>query len=140
MKKLNCILLIDDNQHTNFFNKRLINKMDLAHEVYAVENGRQGLDFLTNQGMYAANGTTYPQPALILLDINMPVMDGWEFLEAYHGLPVAQKGEILIVMLTTSPNPDDRQKAASIPEVNEFRQKPLSAEMLVDIFNTYFPG
>lgn len=139
MKKLNCILLIDDNHHTNYFNKRLINKMDLAYEVFDVENGKQGLDFLTNQGKYANNGTTYPQPALILLDINMPVMDGWEFLEAYHGLPVAQKGEILIVMLTTSPNPDDFQKAAAIPEVNEFRQKPLSADMLVDIFQRYFP-
>ena len=139
MKKLNCILLIDDNPPTNFYNKRLINKMDLAEQVFAVENGKQGIDFLTNQGAYAANGTTYPQPELILLDINMPVMDGWEFLEAYHGLPVAQKGEILIVMLTTSPNPDDMQKAASIAEVNEFRQKPLSAEMLVDIFAKYFP-
>lgn len=139
MKKLNCILLIDDNQHTNFFNKRLINKMELAEQVFAVENGKQGIDFLTNQGEYVNNGTSYPQPALILLDINMPVMDGWEFLEAYHGLPVAQKGKILIVMLTTSPNPDDFQKAAAIPEVNEFRQKPLSAEMLVDIFQRYFP-
>lgn len=139
MKKLNCILLIDDNPPTNFFNKRLINKLGLAEEVYAVENGKLGLEFLTNQGEYISNGIKYPRPALILLDINMPVMDGWEFLEAYHQLSIEQKGEILIVMLSTSPNPDDLQKASSIPELSGFRQKPLTEEMLVDIFNTYFP-
>lgn len=139
MKKLNCILLIDDNPPTNFFNKRLINKLGLAEEVFAVENGKLGLEFLTNQGDYVSNGKKYPKPALILLDINMPVMDGWEFLEAYHQLSPEQKGEILIVMLSTSPNPDDLQKASSISELSGFRQKPLTQEMLVDIFDTYFP-
>mgnify|MGYP001352991831 CR=1 FL=1 len=140
MKKLNCILLIDDNPPTNYFNKRLINKLGMAEEVFAVENGRLGLDFLTNQGEYASNGTKYPKPALIILDINMPVMDGWEFLEAYQQLSPEQKGEILIVMLSTSPNPDDLRKAQAIPAISEFRQKPLSAEMLTNILETHFPG
>lgn len=138
MKQLDCILFIDDNQHTNFLNKRLVNKLALARNVFAVSNGKEGLDFLTNQGSFVQNGTKYPKPGLIFLDINMPVMDGWEFLQNYRNLDPQQKGDVMIIMLTTSPNPDDMAKAVALPEVNGFERKPLSAEMMLNIMNKYF--
>ncbi len=138
MKKLNCILLIDDNAHTNFFNKRIIQKLGLADEVIAVENGKLGLDYITRQGKYNDSEKRYPKPDLIFLDINMPVMDGWEFLNEYQNLPAEQKGKILIIMLTTSPNPDDMEKALSLPDVTAFKRKPVTPDMLMDIMAAYF--
>lgn len=76
---------------------------------------------------------------LTLLDINMPVMDGWEFLEAYHALEDNQKGKIIIIMLTTSLNPDDKIRAEEISEVSGFKSKPLSIETVEEIMKTYFP-
>ncbi len=138
MKKLNCILLIDDNAHTNFFNKRIIQKLGLAEEVYAAENGKLGLDYITHQGKFNVVEKQFPKPDLIFLDINMPVMDGWEFLSEYHNLPAEQKADILLIMLTTSPNPDDMDKALALPDVDGFRRKPVTAEMLTDIMEEYF--
>jgi CheY-like chemotaxis protein len=139
MKKLECILLVDDNQHTNFFNKRLINKLGLAEQVIVAENGREGIDLLTGQSTPGSQAG-YPRPNLILLDINMPVMDGWDFMKEYAGLPPNQKeGVSAVVMLSTSYSPHDLEKAGSIPDINEFMQKPLSESQLEDIFEKYFP-
>ena len=138
MKYLNSILLIDDNPHTNFFNKKLIGKLGIVKEVFVAENGQLALDYLTNQGQFASNGNVYPQPDLIFLDINMPVMDGWEFLEEYAKLPKEQKGNILIIMLTTSPNEEDEKKARSFADVHDYMRKPLTAELLTELMKTYF--
>jgi CheY-like chemotaxis protein len=112
----------------------VIEEANCAEQVIAVESGQEALDYLRSK----PNGK-HPRPELIFLDINMPAMDGWEFLEHYKGLSVAQKGDIIIVMLTTSLNPDDLEKAKEIREINSFRNKPLSVEMLNEILDTYFP-
>ncbi|MDO5980785.1 response regulator [Flavivirga spongiicola] len=131
--KVDCILLIDDDKATNFFNKLIIEKMNLAKQVYIAENGQKALEFLklTVEG-------EYPQPNLIFLDINMPVMNGWEFLMEYKKLDVSKK-DIKIVMLTTSSNPNDEKKAERIEEVSSFKKKPLSKPTVNKIFEDYFP-
>ena len=68
----------------------------------------------------------------------MPIMDGWEFLEEYKNLNGGEKGKVILVMLTSSLNTDDMKKANSIPEVDGFRNKPLSKEMLESIVDEYF--
>ncbi|MFZ5551767.1 MAG: response regulator [Bacteroidota bacterium] len=138
-KKLNCVLLVDDDEGTNFLNRMILEKTGVAEKIETVFNGKEALEYLTSTGRYIKNGKTYPQPVLILLDINMPVMDGWEFMEAYHNLPDHQKGKIVIVMLTTSFNPDDRQRAEKITEISGYSNKPLSEQMLRDILQKYFP-
>ena len=138
-KKLNCVLLVDDDKGTNFINEMIIKKSGIAERIQTVLNGKEALDFITNKGKYEAAGDVFPQPMLTLLDINMPVMDGWEFLEAYHALEEHQKGKIIIVMLTTSLNPDDKTRAESISEVSDFKNKPLSREAFEDIIKTHFP-
>jgi CheY-like chemotaxis protein len=137
-KKLNTILLIEDNAMTNFLNKRLIDKLEITENLFIAENGQEGIDYLTHKGKFSENGTIFPRPDLILLDINMPVMDGWEFLNEYKNLPPDQKCEVLIVMLTTSPNPDDEEKALSTEEIGDFIRKPLTKEILENILNKYF--
>jgi len=138
-KKLNCVLLVDDDEGTNFLNRMEIEKAGIAENIEAVYNGREALEYLTNTGKYKVNGAVFPQPVLILLDINMPVMDGWEFMEAYHKLEENQKGKIIIVMLTTSYNPDDKTRAEKISEISGFKNKPLSQIILEEIMNKYFP-
>jgi len=118
----------------------LIKKIGITDHIETVLNGQQALDYLTNSGKYERSDGIYPQPMLILLDINMPVMDGWEFAEAFSKLDKSQKGEIIIVMLTSSLNPDDREKASSLTAISGFQNKALTMEGLTSIMNTFFPG
>jgi CheY-like chemotaxis protein len=140
MKKLNSVLLIDDDMATNFISKMLIKKAGITDHIETTLNGKQALDYLTNSGKYEKSDEIYPQPMLILLDINMPVMDGWEFAEAFMKLDSNQKREIIIVMLTSSLNPDDKERAANLPAITGFQNKILTMESLTNIMNLYFPG
>src|SRR5258708_36657106 len=104
-KKLNCILLIDDDEPTNFLNKMTIDQSGCAEWVQVVQSGQEALDYLQGTGRFKNRKEDYPRPDLIFLDINMPAMDGWEFLDKYKELPKDQKAEIVLIMLTTSLNP-----------------------------------
>lgn len=131
--------MVDDDEGTNFLNRMMIEKAEVAEHIQTVYNGKEAIEYLTNSGKYIKNDNSFPQPMLILLDINMPVMDGWEFMEAYHRLDKNQKGKIIIVMLTTSFNPDDRSRSEQFSEISGFRNKPLSIEMVQEIMKKYFP-
>lgn len=129
-KKLNCILLIDDNDADNHYHQIIIEQMNITESVQIAENGLEALAFLKKENQVA--------PELIFLDINMPKMNGWEFLDEYKNLDAQQKAEIVIVMLTTSANPDDIKRAETIAEVNGFKVKPLTEEMLNEILEKHF--
>lgn len=132
MKKLNCILLIDDNPDDNFFHERIINKCQVTEKVVAKTSALDALDYLKAK---PADDTA---PELILLDINMPVMNGWDFLAEYEKLPQDLKSKAVIVMLTTSQNPDDAKKATHINTISDFKTKPLTKEMLLEIMERFF--
>ena len=133
-QKLRSILLIDDDEVANYINETIINRVDCCENVVSVQSGQAALDYLTSQVEGA-----YPQPDLIFLDINMPGMNGWEFLEHYHKLKKSQQGKVIVVMLTSSVNPDDVEKARSIQEINEFKTKPMTEAMLQEILLENFP-
>lgn len=135
-QKLNCILLIDDDEPTNFLNRMVIEEVDCSERIETMQSAREALKYLTNT---TPNGN-YPRPDLVFLDINMPAMDGWEFLEKYNQLPEDQKAKIIVVMLTTSFNPEDELKARNIEGISGFRNKPLTPEILMQILQKHFPG
>lgn len=132
-QKLNCILLIDDDEPTNFINEMIINKANCTEKVAVTESGKEALDYLTS-----VDRGENPYPDLIFLDINMPAMNGWEFLEHYNRLSKAQQGEIVIIMLSTSLNPDDKIRANQTPHVNDFMPKPLTVNVLNKIIEKHF--
>jgi len=135
MKKLQCILLVDDDHSTNFLHRKILQRAGITENVVVALNGKEAIDYLS--GSYDNGGAECLQPELILLDINMPLMDGWEFLNAYKSLK-DQQDKIIIVMLTTSLNPDDKIRATTIPEISGFQTKPLSIEMLNGIVQEHF--
>ena len=139
-KKLRLILLIDDDIDDNFFHTRVINKAGVAEQVIECHNGQEALDFLMNEGKYAGEEKPYPQPDLLFLDINMPTMNGWEFLEAYEKLPPHIQGGPVIAMLTSSTNQWDIDKAMKYNIVQDYRNKPLTQTMLKDVLEKYFSG
>ncbi|MBL4888356.1 MAG: response regulator [Flavobacteriaceae bacterium] len=132
-RKLNCILLVDDDDATNFINKMIISKAKCTKKIHVCLNGQEALDFLKKK-----NDNHYPKPDIIFLDINMPVLDGWEFLEEYKDLDVLQKDEIIIIMLTASLNPDDKAKANTINEVSGYISKPLNNLRIDEILKKHF--
>ncbi|MES1198049.1 MAG: response regulator [Chitinophagaceae bacterium] len=132
-KKLNCILLIDDDEPTNYISKFLIEEADCTEHIHIVQTGQSALDYLTNDNIAV-------RPDLIFLDINMPAMNGWEFLDKYNKLEQKHKEGIVIVMLTTSLNPDDEIKASEMPCIAGFENKPLTSEKLDRVLKEYFPS
>ena len=132
--KLNCVLLIDDDKTTNTLNEMVIRKCGCAHDVKAVKNGIEALKYLKS----GENGK-HPKPDLIFLDINMPGMDGWEFMEEYYKLEEKYQGNIIVVMLTTSLNPDDREKALELTGLDDFMNKPLTREQFMGVIQKNFP-
>lgn len=138
-QKLKCVLLIDDDDATNFLNKMVIESAGIAENIHTTLNGKEALEYLTNTGKFENSTAYYPHPDLIFLDINMPVMDGWEFMHEYQKLDEKQKKNKMIVMLTTSLNPDDKYKASLIDEITDFISKPLLLDSLKDLTEKYFP-
>lgn len=136
--KLNSVLLVDDDEATNFINRRIIEKAGITDHIEVTYNGKEALDYLSCSGKYEKTGVQFPKPMLILMDINMPVMDGWEFLEAYSMLDSEKKSEKILVMLTTSFNPDDKLRAENILEISGFQSKPLDLTKVSQIMDTYF--
>lgn len=131
---INSVLLIDDNKSTNFLHSRVLKKSGKVKHIKFVENAQDALNYLTT----AINDGTYPCPDIIFLDINMPGMNGWQFLEVYRALPKKQRGGIVVVMLTTSLDPDDRARARNIEEINEFEHKPLGLKNFEALVDKYF--
>jgi len=137
-QKLNCILVIDDDEPTNFFTRIILEEADCCNHIKTVQSGQEALDYLAQSEKTGADPNLYPSPDLIFLDINMPAMNGWEFLDEYRKLSIAPQHKIIMVMLTTSLFPEDKAKAGRSPEISGFENKPLTLDKLEKILKTYF--
>ena len=135
-QKLNCVLVIDDDEPTNFFTRMIIEESGCTDHIKVMQSGQEALDYLAKSNQAGGDVSSYPSPDLILLDINMPAMDGWEFLDEYKKLNVETR--IIVVMLTTSLFPEDKLRAEKIPEISGFENKPLTKEKLAAVLDKYF--
>jgi CheY-like chemotaxis protein len=132
MEKLSCILLIDDDLVTNFTNQLLLEDMNVTNKVLVAHNGKEAINLIKQ----SCEEDTCPE--LILLDINMPVMNGFEFLQAYEALGFVSDLSVVIVMLTTSLNPLDVDRLKDAP-IRGHLNKPLTENMMRELLQKHFP-
>ena len=134
MTKLPAILLVDDDQTTNFLNRSLLQRLAVTDHILVAHDGQEALTLLEQQCQPLAAQC----PRLILLDVNMPGMNGIQFLEAYQQSSLSEQKAIVIVMLTTSLHPRDVQRVEQLHAVSGFVSKPLTAEKLQHILAEHF--
>ena len=132
MHLIEQVLLIDDDHISNFLTTSILKKIGLAKQISICQDGQEGLDLLQHQA-----SMKQPSPDLILLDINMPNMDGFEFLEAFRELNTCSEQPV-IAILTTSQNYQDMERLQHFPEVEVFMNKPLYEEDLQYLIDKYF--
>lgn len=134
MPQLSCVLLVDDNDTTNYLNRLLLERLGTAAHILVAPNGRQALDLLPE---HCPEPTAPTCPVLILLDLNMPVMDGFEFLEAYAQLPQTRRDASVVLVLTTSLNPRDAERLRTLPAAGTIA-KPLSKAKVAQLLHEHF--
>ena len=132
-KKVHTILLVDDDLAINYFHKRLLSKSELSDAIITLYNGEVAIQKLIEQN----DVLTEEDVLLIFLDINMPIMDGWQFLEEYKRIKSSLKFKCKIFVLSSSINPDDIKKAESNVFVSKYLAKPLSMDNVDCIINGY---
>ncbi|MGB1557443.1 MAG: response regulator [Oceanococcaceae bacterium] len=130
MTTLKSILLVDDNEIDTFFHRSVLEKMGVVEHIAEAYDGQEALDYLQQAEQ---------MPELIFLDINMPIMDGWEFLERFKQSGFDHR-TVVVMMLTTSLNPDDAERAARLQELSGFITKPLKEEDMQKIVYEHFPS
>lgn len=131
----NSVLVVDDNDIDQYLIKRQLIESDFTDQVFSSTNGEEAVDFLSD---YENNKNKYKDgfpPGLILLDINMPLMDGFEFLDIFKGLRQEHDycAAPVVVFLTTSNNQSDIDKAMSFDFVKGYLHKPLDIDQLKEL-------
>jgi CheY-like chemotaxis protein len=127
-RKIASVLLVDDDAAANFVHQKLLRRQGCIEHIYTCTSAQQALNFI--KANHHINNDRPIVPSLLLLDINMPGMSGWDFLEEYQRLINSKEQKTLIFVLTTSVNPDDINKAMTSKYVTGFLTKPLLNEKL----------
>lgn len=125
---MTSVLLIDDSDADNFFHKITIKKSTLCEKVETFTSAAEALKRLTT-----AAASNAEMPDIILLDINIPLVDGWEFLERYGREVDEAHRTPKIFMLSTSLNPKDRVRAEEHPLVEGYYSKPLETKSFIEM-------
>ncbi len=130
--KLHCILLVEDNFMTNLFNEKMLDNLCVAENIVTAEDGEEALRYLES----SQKNHTYPE--LILVDIFMPKMSGWMFLEKFSRMNFDRQKKPAVVVLTHSHEAGNYDHALSIPGVIGFLNKPLTEGDVMEILNQHF--
>lgn len=132
-KEISCIMLIDDHHPTNVLHSLIIEKCNCTKNIIIFDEGQNALRYL-----HQPFGVTHPKPEIIFLDINMPGMTGWEFLDEYKNLSEDSKSDIHLLMLSTSSHHKDLERAETEPTLKGYIHKPLTEAKLNNIIETHF--
>jgi CheY-like chemotaxis protein len=131
--KLKCILLVDDDEFTNSLHRTIIEDVGISKNIEIAESAGAAIDLLE-----CPRKEDCKAPDLIFLDLNMPGLSGWDFLDMYSNKKKNCQNKSLIIILSNSTNPYDRKKAEAYEQVGGFRSKPLTDLMIHEIMDHYF--
>lgn len=133
---LNKILCIDDDAITLMLCKKVITKAEFSNEIDTALNGEDALKYLDNIIKIKHDDTNIVLPQLIFLDLNMPIMNGWEFLDVFSQENYKSTFfDTKVIILSSTIDPKDIEKSKSYSMVTDFLSKPISKEMLEFIKN-----
>lgn len=124
MKKFKKLFFIDDDQATNVYHKIIVNRAEICEEAVFFDSAEKALETYIE----LKKDPDAVLPDYIFLDINMPIMDGWQFIQEFERLHI--NDQQVIIMLTTSLSKSDRDKANNFGFVQGFWSKPMNVEML----------
>lgn len=130
--KYSIVMLIDDNELDNFVNQKVIEANNFSEKIYLNTSGKSALEFLQNISVDSEMASAL-LPDIIFVDINMPLMDGFQFIDQFEKFAKGVNKSIKIVILTTSANPEDRNKANNYKQPIMFLNKPLTDESLLTV-------
>lgn len=128
MVKINRVCIIDDDPIFVYGTKRLMKEVDFSDTVIVYENGQDGIDGLNEM---TNNGEDLP--SVIFLDLNMPIMNGWEFLEDFVKIPNHKRKKVAIYIISSSVDLRDLERIKNYKVVNNYILKPLSPEDLQNV-------
>lgn len=130
-------MLIDDDFSTSRFHQIVIESLQITKKIIFAKNGKQALNYLLNDGEYANKIDEFVQPELIFIDLNMPVMDGFRFLDLYTKTDVFKKNKPKIIVLSTTLIPEEKEKIEANKNIYKFLNKPLTKSIIVDLIATF---
>lgn len=131
MAKINLTCIIDDDEIFVYAMKKLIHLKNLSHEMIIFDQVEEAIGYLR-----ANHAKAELLPDVILLDINLPILDGWDFLDEYQELNLQMAKSPRIYMLSSSANPVDQKRAESYPAIANYYTKPLSKEAFKAVFES----
>jgi CheY-like chemotaxis protein len=129
-KKYYAVMLVDDNEIDNLINQKMIEASNICDHIFIHSGAKSAIEFLKNIEKLAKGPVDLYLPEIIFLDIDMPLMDGFQFLDEFERLSESIKKQCKVVMLTSSLNPQDMNRAKKNQFVLKYINKPLTQENL----------
>ena len=130
MKKINTLLLVDDDDIFQFLTRKIVEETNRVEQVNILSNGKEAIDFLKS-----STKNKFHIPDIILLDLSMPIMDGWDFLKEYRLIKTSLNKRIVIYIVSSSNNPADIERANAISDVTDYIIKPITKEVFTKLLD-----
>ena len=127
--KFKTVMLIDDNEIDNLINQKMIEASGITENIYTHTGAKSAIEFLKNLEKVGAVSSEV-LPDVIFLDIDMPLMDGFQFMDEFVKLKDDTQNKCKVVILTSSINPQDMSKSKNYPSVKKYLNKPLTQSAL----------
>ena len=126
MESIDTLCIVDDDSIFQFITQKVVEKTKLVKKIKVFSNGLEAIEFLKS-----VREDPEELPDVILLDLAMPVLNGWDFIEEYVALRPSLGKQILLYIVSSSIDPADIERAKSISEVTDFIIKPVTREKFV---------